>query len=813
MFKGLLADLRIALRSLLRRPGFLAVAVLTLALGVGSVSAIFSVVNGTLLTPLPYADAERIIRINRVQGPWGGPVSAPVLEDWRAGTREQFSHLGAFVGDTINLTGDGEAERLGAYRVTPEFWAVMGLAPQLGRYFGVEEDAALERVAVISHELWQRRFAGSAEVIGSSIRLNGEAHRVVAVTPPSFRYPGSTQVYLPTHLGGSPQNRGNNYLFVIGRLANGATLAQAESALAATNARLAEQFADNHAGLGARLIALPETLNSRVEQPLLVLLGAASLVLLIACANLANLLLARGSTRQRELSVRAALGAGRRALMRAVIADALVITAFGSLLGLLVAAAAVPLLLMQAPDLLPSHAEVGTRPMVVAVTLGVAAITVMLFASVPALRAASTAPAGALQEEGRGGSGGRRRARARNALVAFEVALSLTLLAGAGLLIESLRQLGNVETGIEPEGVLTAALVLETPPNEAGEDPFAWYARHTQVLAQKMPALLERVAAIPGVHSVGISDALPLSGMDNMSSDITLVGREIPDGQPQPGANWRFVSPDLFDTLGMRIVRGRNLDNTDARPGDVFQNVLVNETFVRRFLPDVDPLTQPIAFFGGEEPKRIVGVVSDTRLYGVEREPVAEVYMSHLHATQRQFYLALKVSGEPMGYAEQLRRAVQEVSRDIPLFEVRSMEQVISGTTTLRRFNMTLMSLFSGIALLLAAIGLYGVIAYHVAERSQEIGIRMSLGAQAGDVLRMVLGQGARMVGLGLALGLVGALALGQLLASQLYGVGAADPVVLLTVMAALAGVALAACSLPALRAARLDPMLALRHD
>lgn len=807
-----LDDFRLALRSLLRQPGFLAIAVLTLALGVGSVSAIFSVVNGTLLTPLPYAEAERIIRVSRVQGAWGGPISGPVLQDWRGATGEQFSHLGAFVGATINLTGSGEAEKLAGFRVTPEFWDVMGLAPAVGRYFGSEEDSALEKVVVVSHELWQRRFGGKPDLVGRDILLNGEAHRVVAVAPQGFRYPGSAQVYLPTYLASSAQGRGNNYLNVVARLAPGATLAQAEAALVAVNARLAEEFADNHVGLGARLTPLPKLLNSQVEQPLLVLLGAAGLVLLIACANLANLLLARGSTRQRELAVRAALGAGRRALMRAVIAEALVIAAMGAVCGLALASVAVPVLLALAPGLLPGHASVGMQPQVVAVALLGGVATVVLFAALPALRAAAVAPAGALQEEGRGSSGGRRRSRARNALVVFEVALSLTLLAGAGLLIESLRQIGKIDGGIDSEGVLTAAVVVRSVPMEPGEDVMDWYRRHTAQLAQQLPALIERIEAIPGVRSAGITDSLPLSGIDNASSDIGIHGREVADGQPRPGANWRFVSPELFSTLGMRIVAGRNLESADGRPGEMFQNVLVNETFVRRYLGGVDPLTQQLVFFDDSH-KNVVGVVSDTRLFGIEREPVAEVYMSHLHATQNQLYLALKVGGDPMAFAEPLRRAVREVDADIPVFELRSMDQLVAGTTALRRFNMTLMSLFSAIALLLAAIGLYGVIAYSVAERRQEIGVRLSLGARGVDVLRMVLGQGLHTVAIGLLLGLAGALALGTLLASQLYGVGASDPRVLLAVVVALAAVALAACTVPALRAARLDPMLALRQS
>ncbi len=811
MASRLATDLRLALRSLLRQPVFLLVAVFTLALGVGSVSAIFSVVNGVLLTPLPYPDAERIIRINRVQGNWSGPISAPLLDDWRTATAEQFSALGAYVGVTINLTGDGEARRLSANRVTPEFWDVMALPAQLGRYFTAEEDRALERVVVISHALWQERFAGKPDAVGRDVVLNGEAHRIVGITPASFRYPGSTEVYLPTHLGATTQGRGNNSLFVLGRLAPGASLTQAESALQAVNARMAAEYPDNHRELGARLTPLPTLLNSQVEQPLLVLLGAAALVLLIACANLANLLLARGSTRQRELAVRAALGAGRAALMRAVISEALVIALLGGVAGLAVAAVAVPALLAMAPDVLPSHARAGMDLTVVLVSLGVGIATVMLFAAWPALRAARTAPQGALQEEGRSGGGGRERSRARQALVAFEVALSLTLLVGAGLLIESLRQLGRIDTGVESSGVLTAALVIEGAQPLPEEDMFAWYARHSPLVAAGTQRILDRVAAIPGVERVGLSDALPLAGLDNTSSDIGIVGRTPPEGQPAPGANWRFVSPDFHAALGVRVVRGRDIEAADGRPGEPPTQVLVNETFVRRFLADVDPLAQQLEFFDGQVPKQIVGVVADTRLYGVEREPVAEVYLSHANGFQRQYYLALKVRGEPLAYAEQLRRAIREVEPNVPVFDLRTMDQVIAGTTALRRFNMGLMGVFSGVALLLAAVGLYGVVAYGVAERRQEFGIRLSLGARAVDLVRMVLGQGARMIGLGLVLGLVGAVALGRLLASQLYGVSAHDPGVLLSVLVALAAVGFIACLAPALRAARAEPMLALR--
>ncbi|HRQ65300.1 MAG TPA: ADOP family duplicated permease, partial [Xanthomonadaceae bacterium] len=673
------------------------------------------------------------------------------------------------------------------------------------------EEASRERVVVLSHGLWQRRFGGDSGILGRDIVLNGETYRIIAVAPESFRYPGGTQIYVPTHLDPAAGNRGSNYLSVLGRLAHGASIEQASALLAVVNERLGQEFPNENAGLGARLTALPDLLNSRVRDPLLLLMAASALVLLIACANLANLLLARGSRRQRELAVRAAIGASRTALVRLVLAEAAVIALFGGVAGLALAAVAVPLLLAMAPDIMPSHATPGIGLAVTTVAILAAFLTVAVFALLPGLRAGRAAPADALQEEGRGGSGGRQRARARSMLVAGEVALSLTLLVGAGLLIESLRQLGKVETGVETAQVLTAALVVQGAPSVPGEPMQEAYTRHTQTVAPVLDAIVERARAIPGVEKVGISDALPLSGMDNMSGGITIVGREVAEGQPQPYASWRFVNPDFFDAVGMRVLRGRGLHDTDKRPGALPTSVLVNDAFVRRFMPDVDPIGQQLGFFFGENPVTVVGVVNDARLWGLDRDVPSEVYMPHSNAVQRQFYLALRVRGEPLAYAEQLRHAIRELDPNIPLFEVRSMDQMVQGGTQMRRFNMSLMGVFSGVALLLAALGLYGVIAYSVAQRRHEFGIRLSLGAAPGRILAMVLGQGARLIVAGVVVGLIGALLMARALAAQLYGVNPVDPVVIAAVVAVLCACSLLATLVPAWRAARLDPVSSLR--
>lgn len=807
---NLLTEARQSLRGLLRQPGFLFTAALTLALGVGAVTAVFSVVYGVLLKPLPYPQAERIVEVLRVQESYGGPVSRPLYFDWREATRGQFEALAATSGSISTLRIGDVAERRTSYRVSPEFWTVMGLPPLLGRWFGQAEEDSGEKVAVLSHALWQQRFGGRSEVIGERIELNGEAWTVIGVAPAALRLPEDAELYLPTHLPLSGAARGTSYLRLLGRYAEGATAAQAEAALSAVNARLAETYPEDSAKLAARLKPLRDSLGAHLQDALWSLFVASLLVLLIACANLANLLLARASQRSAEYAVRAALGAARGRLLRAALVEALLIGLLGAVGGASIAAAGVPLLLAGAPDLLPAQAEVAVDLRVLAVCLALSLGTLLLFALLPARRAATVAPAGSLGEAGRGQASGRHGGRARRALVVAEVALALTLLAGAGLMIESLRRLGDVDTGVQAGGVLTASLVLSVPPGPDGEGWVESYRRHTLSIAPRLDAVLAAVEALPGVEAVGVSDALPLSALDNFSSSVRVVGREPVEGD-EPGANWRFVNPDFFAAVGLPIEQGRGLEDSDARAGEFPQNVLVNRSFARRFMGEGDPVGRQIEFLGG--PKTVVGVVADTRHFGADREPPPEVYMHHHQAVQEQFFLAVRVRGEPMALAEPLRRALQALDPAMPVSAIRPFEAMAAERNLLRRFNLQLMAGFSAVALGLAAIGLYGVIAYSVAQRRHEFGIRLSLGASAQRLLGMVLAQAARLVALGLALGLAGALLLGRVLSSQLYGVGAAEPAVLLAVLLLMGAVGLVACLLPALRASRVPPAKALRQQ
>jgi putative ABC transport system permease protein len=805
---SLINEARQSLRSLLRQPGFLFTAVLTLALGVGAVTAVFSVVYGVLLRPLPYPQAERIVEVLRVQQQYGGPVSRPLYFDWREATRGQFEALAAYVGGISTLRTEQGAERRTSYRVSPEFWTVMGLDPLIGRWFGQAEEDSGEKVAVLSHALWQQAFGGRAEVLGRRLELNGESYTVIGVAPAALRLPEGAELYLPTHLPQSGAARGTSYLRLLGRYAEGAGAGQVEAALSAVNTRMAETYPQDHAELGARLRPLQESLGARLQQPLWSLFAASLLVLLIACANLANLLLARAAQRSAEFAVRAALGAARARLMRAALVEAGVIGVIGALGGVLIAALGVPLLLSAAPDLLPAQAEVALDLRVLAVCLALSLGTLLLFALLPARRAAAVAPAGSLGEAGRGPASGRAGNRTRRALVVAEVALALTLLAGAGLMIESLRRLGAVDTGVRTEGVLTASFVLSVPPGPAGEGWEDTYRRHTLYVAPRIDAVLEAARALPGVESVGVSDALPLSALDNFSSSVRVIGSE-PAAGVEPGANWRFVNPDFFAAVGLAIEHGRGLEDADARAGESPQNVLVNRSFARRFMGEGDPLGRQIEFLGG--PKTVVGVVADARHFGADRAPPPEIYMHHHQAVQEQFFLALRVRGEPMALAEPLRQALKALDPAMPVSAVQPFDALAGGLNQLRRFNLLLMAIFSAVALGLATIGLYGVISYGVQQRRHELGIRMSLGAEPRRLLGLLLRQGLGLLLAGLALGVAGAVLLGHGLRAQLFGVAAVEPGVLLIVAGLLGAVGLLACLIPSLRAVRVDPVHSLR--
>ncbi|MBO9663909.1 ABC transporter permease [Dokdonella sp.] len=806
-----LSDLRLALRTLRGKPGFVSTAVLTLMLGIGAVAAIFTVYDAVLLKPLPFTDPARLVRVMRTQAPVkNSPVSPPVFREWAERSGAAFEAIGAFVPQTVNLTGAGNAERLTGYTVTPGFWNVFGQPVALGRSFGDAEENANERVVVLGDALWRVRFGADPAVVGRDIQLNGESWRVIGVAAAAFRYPSDAQLWTPTFLPANNASRGSNSLAPIARLAPGVTLEQAREVMRGITDWEAETFPDGSAPLVAQVERLDELVGRGLRGSLSVLLGAALLVLLIACANLASLMLTRGQVREQELAVRSALGASHAQLMRNVLAEAFLLAGAGALAALLFAYGAVRALLRLAPDLLPAYNAPAIDLRVVSATTLVALATLILFGLAPAWRAGRADPALALRSGARGQVGNQTQARARGVLVAAEIALAMTLLSGAGLLIDSLRQLSKVDSGLrDPERVLTAKFSLAIPAMQPGEDFKAWYTRVKAVLEPRLDALQARLRTLPGVTSIAITNALPASGQGGWNGGFEIAGQEVPKDAI---AEFRFGSPAYFSTFGIPLKAGRMFDESDGARALFPTEVLVSQTFVDRYLGGGDALGRQVTVFD-DSPKTIVGVVGDVRQFGLDQGPDAEVWMPVRTVPVGNLALALKTDGDALALAPTLRRAVQESFPDVPLYAIRTMDEVTGETSRLRRFNMTLMSAFAACALALAAIGLYGVIAWIAAQRRREIGVRQSFGATRAHIHAMMLKSGLRMVVPGILAGFAGALAIGQLIGSQLFGVGSADPRVLAGVVAMLGLVALAACLIPSWRALRVAPMDALRND
>lgn len=803
-----------ALRSLARTPGFAVVAVVTLALAIASIATLFTVVDAVLLKPLPFPEADRIIRIVRSQGSCiDCPISRLALFDWQQQSTDAFDPLAAFTGMNATLTGDGVAEQLSASRVTPEFWNVLKVQPLLGRTFTAAEDKENRAVAVISYGFWQRRFGGDPGVIGKKFTLNGEAQEIVGVMPARFAYP-TADAWLPAQLASATTDRSTAYLNVIARLRAGVPLEQARQTMSVITARQAHDFPKEHEALTAQLIPLQERVTSTVKPALSVMFAASAMVVLIACANLANLMLARAQVRRRELAVRSALGASRRWLIWHLTAESAVIACIGSLLGLGLTLVAINVLPKLAPDLLPNYNPLAIDGGVIAFVAAVAVVALLAFGLGPAWRSAQADPASALQDEARGGAGGRLQARSRAALVIGEVALSLVLLAGAALLIESSRRLANVDPIVDVDHVLAASITLPSLPNRPGESGDDWTARQLAAMTPRIDALLERLRAMPELETVAFTDAVPLSGRSNSNSGVKVIGREYPGGEAaMPLTQWRFVSSDYFSTFGLKVLRGRAFSPEDSHGPGITNDVLVNETFVHTFLDGVEPIGQQLDVWG-DKPKTIVGVVASARQWGLEQAPSPEVYFPIYDcAVTTELEIVAKTRVAPALAAEPLRRMLRETAPDLPVTAVRTMTQVVSEGNTMRRFFSTLMIVFSAVALVLAMVGLYGLIAYSVAQRRIEIGVRMSLGADRMRVLRMILRQGLVLVGIGLAFGIVGALALSKVLGSLLYGVGPHDPLVLGSVAAVLLVTGVLASAVPALRASRVAPVEALRHD
>ena len=802
-----LQDARFGLRMLRRSPGFATVAAITLALGLGANTAMFSVIDAVLLRPLPFADPDRLVYIldeNASKGFLHFSSSPANFLDWRA-QAQSFTGMAASRGGTLTLTGSGDAQRLRALFVTPDFFPVLGVDTVVGRTFTTEEGTyGNDKAAILSFHLWQQSFGSDRSVVGRTIKLNGEDYVVVGVARPEFRV-GNNDVVVPLAFGPNvATQRGAHFLLVYARLKPGISLQRANDEMRTIAARLAAAYPDKDSGWTAYAVQMHEQVVGHVRPAMLILFGAVGFLALIACANVANLLLSRAVGRQREISVRAALGATRSRIMRQLLTESFILCVSGALLGMAIAAGGIHLLRLVGPIGVPRLATVQLNTTVLAFTAGLTLLTTMLFGLLPALHASRVDVNAGLKSAGRGAAGSRESARPRKLLVLAELTLSVMLLTGAGLLIRSFARLSFTDPGLDASHVLTFNLSLPTKKYDTPERIRDFY-----------DALLTNLRALPGVKDAGAVSILPLSGGQNSS---TFEVRGVPVApQIQPSAELRVASRDYFRSVGIPLLHGRLFESSDRMGSPPV--VLVSEAMARRFWPNGDALGHSIimgvrpgisnADVGGE----IVGIVGDVRDFGLEIEPEPTVYVLMDVPGSPYMSIVVRTANDPAGLVQSARATVAALDADIPVADPAPMETVLAASLAQRRFYMLLLSIFAAVALSLAGIGLYGVISYSVGQRTQEIGVRIALGATRGQVLGMILSESLRLAGTGIATGILGALALNRLLKGMLVGVSTTDASVFTAAALGIGVIALAACYVPARRATAVDPVIALRYE
>lgn len=798
-------DLRFAIRTFAKQPGFAVIAIVTLALGIGANSAIFSVINGVLLKSLPFPEPENVVKLwESMAGGFQGTVSAPNLKDWRE-QNSVFTKIAAFQFQNFGLQSKDAPERVRAATVSPEFFDVLGVQPLLGRTIVEGEDQeGKHHVAVLGYQLWQSKFAGDRDIAGKTILLGGENYTVIGVMPASFRYPSRTiDLWVPLIISQqSATARGSHFLFGLARLKPGVSFGQAQEQMNSIARRIEQQYPNQQAGRGVLLIQAQEEMVRSIRPALLVLLVAVGFVLLISCTNVANLLLARAATRRREIAIRLALGAGRARLLRQLLTESALLSLLGGALGLVIAYWGVQALVKLATGILPRANEVTLDGRVVVFTLLLSLLTGIVFGLAPALQATKTDLQNDLKE-GSAGAGNQQRNWLRSLLVVGEIAAALVLLVGASLLIKSFARLQQTESGLQPENVLTAGLSL---PDSKYKTPESITQFHKQ--------MLDRVASLPGVQSAGINSKLPLQEY-GYNGGIQIEGQAPPPpGSRSQFVEFRAVSPDYFRTFGIPLRAGRLIDNRDQ--ADTAPSIVVNEALVRHFLSGQDPLGKFVTL-GGPNKYQIVGVVGDVKQSGLVQPTRPEIYWPYTQCPDTgltsNVALVVRATMNPSALTSAVRNAVLSVDPGQPIHNVKTMEEVIADSVSDRRLNTLLLALFAGIALSLALIGVYSVMSYLVVQNTREIGIRIALGAQVRDVLRLVVGQGMVLAGIGVGIGLALAFALTRLMEGLLFGVAATDLVVFLSAPLILLIVALFACYLPAWRATKVDPILALRYE
>jgi putative ABC transport system permease protein len=784
----------------------------TLAIGIGANTAIFSFVNGVLLKPLPYGEPERIVRVLE-KPPGGGRNGISTLNylDWQK-DNTVFEYMAAQTGGSVTLTGVTEPVQLRGARVSPHYFDIFGIQATLGRTFAADEDQlGKERVAVLSHALWMSQFGADPGVIGRSIKLDGFAHTVIGVLPAGSAFDRAfAQIWRP--LAFEPQNMTRNFHWfgAFAKLKRGVTVKQATEQMDTIGARIAKDYPDSNKGWGVGIDPFADTVvGTQLRQSLYVLLAAVGMVLLIGCANLANLTLARGAGREREVAIRASIGAGRGRLVRQFLTENVLLSTCGGILGLLLGLALkAGLEAAILPFSLPREANVALDSRVLLFTLALAIFTGVIFGLAPALQATRPNLASCMKEGGRGASSGGRHS-VRSALVVTEVALAFVLLTGAGLLIRSFFQMQQVDTGFDSTNVLTAQLPI---PDKQYPNPEQLNAYLRQVV--------DRVEALPGVRDVALSSALPMQGW-GYGMPFQRADKPIVDRANRRGCFFKMVSPSYFRALGMKVRQGRPLGDHDAKGAP--QVAVINETMVRLYFKDENPIGKRILVqeivpgktqLGPEIPWEVVGVVADEKVNNIDsRGDNPGMYVSNVQSPVYFQSLVVRAALNPSGLTQPLNRAIHEINKDQSVNEVKTLDQIKAESMATNRLRSLLLTVFASIAVLLAAIGIYGVISYAVEQRTREIGIRAALGASRGDLMRLILRSGMLMAAIGLVLGFGGAFGLTRLLANLLFGVGERDPMTLGAVAAILAFVALLACYIPARRATKVDPMVALRYE
>jgi len=806
-------DLRFGLRMMIKNPGFTAVAVLTLALGIGANTAIFSVVNAVLLRPLPYPEPDRLVHVYRMQPPVERAlVSVPAYLDFAA-QQQVFENFAAHTGETFNLTDVNEAERVIGRRVTANFFDLFGISPERGRFFLPMDDGADSgRVAVISDGLWRRRFGGDDGVVGKTIKLNGEAYTIVGIAPPQFQFPRRVEIWTPARLLQlqARGDRGSNFLMMIGRLKGGVTEEQAQAQMNQIAAALARESPANHDKLSILVSPMLEEQVRGIRAGLWLLLGAVGFVLLIACANIANLLLARASARRREFAVRVALGASRFHILRQLLTESMLLALLGGAIGILLAFWGLGLLVAAAPGNLPRVSEARVDMWALGFTLLISLLTGFVFGLAPAWHLPKTGVNEALKEDARGVGVSLSQVWLRRALVITEIALSLVLLVGAGLLIGSVRRLAQVNPGFDTNNLLTADINYPRRPAAAYRQDEGGGGQKILARSDFLRAVEQKVAMTPGVQSVGVINDLPVTGDSAQAGSFKIEGRPDVNWANAPVAEWKSVTSNYFKTIGIPLLEGRLFIERDTQQSPA--TILINETLARSFFPGEDPIGKRLIMLNS--PREIIGIVGDARQGALNLPPSPEIYFPNTQlAIGQQVSLVVRTNIDPASLSEVVRRAVQSVNPDAPVFRVRTMQEVIAVSIAKERFNTILMALFAVVAMLLAAVGLYGVLAYSVTQRRREIGIRVALGARRADVLRLVVGQGLRLIALGVAVGLMAALGLTRLMKKLLFEISATDPATFVGVVALLISVALLACWVPARRATKVDPIAVLRSE